>query len=67
MSVLSHILKALDADRNEEIVKNGGGGAQDWGDYKRRVGKIQGLEAAINRINELKRELHKTGDLDGDE
>lgn len=67
MSVLSHILKALDADRHEEIVKNGGGGAQDWPDYKRRVGKVQGIEAAINRIAEIKRGLQQTGDLDSDE
>ena len=66
MTPLNHALKGLQAERAAEVEKNATG-ASDWPDYCRRKGKIQGIDAAIGRIDETKRQLQKTGDLDGED
>ena len=66
MNVLDHIRKAIEGRRAAEVIKNGEGAAQDWADYKRRIGVVQGLDKALGSIAETKRELQRTGDLDSE-
>lgn len=66
MNPLDHVLKGLQARRAKAIETNGAGGAQDWPDYKRRIGFVQGIEAAMDEIQDAKRQLQRTGDLDSE-
>jgi len=54
VSAVGNIVKALEAE-SEKAVRDNSLGATDWADYKRRQGFIQGLERAINVINDVKR------------
>lgn len=66
MSAINHILKTLEEAREDEIKNNGAGAALDWPDYKRRVGRAEGLKRAIDLIDDAKRKLQREGDLDGE-
>lgn len=66
-NILTHVKKAIEERRADEIEANGAGGATDWADYKRRIGKIQGLDAALTEIDATKKKLQQNGDLDSDE
>ena len=66
MNVLDHIRKAIEGRRAAEVIKTGEGGAQDWPDYNRRKGVVQGLDKALGAIADTKRELQRTGDLDSE-
>jgi hypothetical protein len=43
-------LEEMKADRTSQLVS-----AQDWPDYKRRVGVIQGLEEALHVCDEVEK------------
>lgn len=47
----------LIAERNKLITDVGEGLAQDWADYKHRVGVIAGLKTAIELCGEIEKKL----------
>ena len=42
-------------------------GAADWPDYNRLKGNVQGLDAVLDEIEDLKRKLQRDGDLDSED
>ena len=47
----------LEAEKHKQIEANGNGYAQDWPDYKHRVGIIAGLHSALLICEEAMKEL----------
>lgn len=64
---LQHLAKLLEEDIRAEQDKLGTGAAIDWPDYKRRVGRVEGLTKSLSRITETQEQLRKRGELDDDE
>lgn len=47
----------LEKERNSQIEQMATGYAQDWGDYKQRVGIVKGLDEAIQICLNVEQEL----------
>ena len=65
MNVLDHLAKAINA-RRLKMLEKCATGAADWPDYNRLKGKVQGLDAVLEEIHDLKQKLQRDGDLDSD-
>lgn len=65
MNVLDHLSKAIESKR-AKLLEKCAMGAADWPDYNRLKGNVQGLDAVLDEIDDLKRKLQRDGDLDSD-
>ena len=65
MNVLDHLAKAIESKR-VTLLEKCAMGAADWPDYNRLKGKVQGLDAVLEEIHDLKQKLQRDGDLDSE-
>ena len=65
MNVLDHLAKAIES-RRLKLLEKAATGAADWPDYNRLKGNVQGLDAVLDEIEDLKQKLQRDGDLDSE-
>lgn len=65
MNVLDHLAKAIES-RRLKLLEKAATGAADWPDYNRLKGNVQGLDAVLDEIHEIKLKLKRDGDLDSE-
>ena len=61
-----YILDDLEEQVNTATRDNGGGAASSWENYKKRVGYIAGLRAAMDTVKDLKKRYNSGDEADAD-